>query len=128
MELTFSTASIELYRMGKIDLNGWKTTYPEDETLQGLDHPVIAVDSEGTSVGLFEISIDYFGSIMWIDSLWIDPKRRGEGHGSTILKYLIKTCEYNKVKLYAANNSSQFYLKNGFFNSVGNYYERIIHV
>lgn len=128
MELTFSTASTELYRMGKIDLNSWKAAYPEDETLRGLDHPVVAINGDGSSVGLFEVSVDYFSSIMWIDSLWVDPKRRGEGHGSAILDYLVKTCEYSKVKLFAVNNSSQFYLKNGFFNSVGNYYERIIHV
>jgi len=129
MDLTFSTASTALYEIGCLEVEKWKTAYPEDEALQSLDHPIVAFDSEANSVGLFEITIDYFGSVMWIDTLWVKPESRLDGVGSSILSYLTKTCKCSKVKLYAANNSSHFYRKNGFFNSVGNYYERrITHV
>jgi len=128
MELTFSTASTSLYEIGVFEIGCWKTSHPGDVVLQALDHPVVAFDSEANPVGLFEVTIDYFGSVMWIDSLWVRPENRLEGVGSSILNYLIKTCQCGKIKLYAANNPSKFYQKNGFFNSVGNYYERIIHV
>jgi len=123
MELIFSTASTELFKVGESSIERWRELYQDDEIVQGLDHPVVAFN--GTDpVGLFEVTIDYYESIMWLDLLWVAPDSRLSGVGSSILHYLTETCQYKKIKLYAANHSAPFYQKHGFKCSVGNYYER----
>lgn len=125
MDLIFSTANTDLFKIGCSVVDQWKRDFADDKIISVLDHPVVAFD--GTDqVGLFEVSLDYCSSIMWIDSLWIHPSKRREGFGSGIMNYLTDTCQYKLIKLYAANNSDPFYLKHGFTCSVGNYYERKI--
>jgi len=125
MELIFSTANTELFEIGEEAIEKWKQENPKDEILMALDHPVVAF-SGATPVGLFEVSVDYFASVMWLDSLWVDPDLRLRGHGTEMFKYIIKTCQYQTLKLYSANHSNSFYLRNGMKHSVGNYYEKSI--
>ena len=125
MDLIFSTANVDLFKIGNLAIDTWKKEFPTDEILSVLDHPVVAFDGD-QQVGLFEVSVDYCGSILWIDSLWVHPSKRNQSLGSGIMNYITETCQYNLIKLYAANNSDPFYLKHGFICSVGNYYDRKI--
>jgi GNAT superfamily N-acetyltransferase len=125
MDLIFSTATTDLFEYGEDTVRRWQTRYPNDFILNCLDHPTVAFEGH-TPVGLFEVSFDYFEDTMWLDALWVDPEHRLKGHGSSILDYLVGTCQYSRIKLFAANHSQPFYEQKGFVNSHGKYYERRI--
>jgi N-acetylglutamate synthase-like GNAT family acetyltransferase len=61
---------------------------------------------------------------MWIDALWVHPEHRHKGYGSAILDYLVDTCQYSRIKLFAANYSEQFYEQHNFERTLGRYYTR----
>ena len=125
MDLIFSTASSELFECGEEIVEKWQTDFPRDFILNCLDHPVVALD--GTEpVGLFEVSFDYLEGTMWIDALWVHPDHRLKGYGTAIMDYLVDTCQYQRIKLFAANQSQPFYEQRGFTNTHGKYYERRI--
>jgi GNAT superfamily N-acetyltransferase len=123
MDLIFSTATSDLFEYGEEVVCRWQTKYPRDFLLNCLDHPVVAFDGKDP-VGLFEVSIDYLEDIMWIDCLWVSPEFRLKGYGSSIMDYLVDTCQYSRIKLFAANHSEPFYEQKGFTNTYGKYYER----
>ena len=120
MDLIFSTATSDLFECGEEVVRKWKSTFPKDFILDCLDHPVVAFDNH-TPVGLFEVSFNYFEDTMWIDALWVDPEHRLKGYGSSILDYLVGTCQYSRIKLFAANHSHPFYHRSGFVKETGNY-------
>ena len=125
MDLTFSTSDTETFKSGEDAVAGWKSQYPKDFLLECLDHPVVAFDGNHP-VGLFECTIDYFEDVMWLDALWIHPDHRLKGYGTAILSYLVETCQYSRIKLFAANHSDPFYEAHGFSNTLGKYYEKEI--
>ena len=125
MDLIFSTATSDLFEYGEEVVKRWQIQFPRDFILNCLEHPVVAFDDK-EPVGLFEVSIDYYEGTMWIDALWVHPDHRLSGYGSAILDYIVATCQYSKVKLFAANHSQPFYEKHRFANSNGKYYERRI--
>ena len=123
MDLTFSSANTELFREGEWTVQKWQEMFPKDFILNCLEHPVIAFDGK-LPVGLFEVSHDYFENVCWLDALWVCPEKRHNGHGSKILAYLVDTCQYDRIKLFAANHSAPYYEKHGFKNTIGNYFEK----
>lgn len=125
MDLTFSTSDTETFLFGEEIVSNWKSLYRRDPILECLDHPVVAFDGE-LPVGLFEVSYDYFEDVMWLDSLWVHPEKRHQKYGTAILEYLVDTCQYSKIKLYAANHSGPFYAKNNFKATHGRYFQREI--
>lgn len=126
MDLNFSTACLDLYEDGCAVFKGWLEQFPKDPILQGVYDPVVAYDGH-TPVGLFEVTYDYFEEVKWVQTIWIHPEFRTRGFGSMVLGYLVETCNYPTIKLFAANHSAPFYEKHGFKNTHGSYYEREIH-
>lgn len=123
MDLIFSTATTDLFEYGEEVVKRWQSLFSKDFILSCLEHPVVAFDDH-TPVGLFEVSMDYLENTMWVDALWIDPDHRLKGYGSAIMDYLVDTCQYQRIKLFAANHSQPFYERKGFANTHGKYYER----
>lgn len=121
MDLNFSTANTELYEEGLRVFEQWRAEFPKDFLLESVFDPVIVLDG-GIPVGLFEVSYDYFEEIKWIQSLWIHPNHRLNGYGSATITHIVRTCNYPKIKLFAANHSAPFYEKHGFHNTFGSYY------
>lgn len=125
MDLIFSTATSETFGVGERTVDKWQAEFPKDFLLPTLDHPVVAFDGK-TPVGLFEVSHNYVEDTMWLDALWVHPEHRHKKYGSAILDYLVATCQYSRIKLFAANYSEPFYEQHNFKRVLGRYYEREI--
>jgi len=121
MDLTFSTADTDTFKFGESVVAKWQVQFRKDFILEVLEHPVVAFDGQ-RPVGLFEVTYDYFEDVMWLDALWVHPSDRHKGYGSAIVNYLLETCLYSKIKLFAANHSAPFYEKHGFNRTLGSYY------
>lgn len=125
MDLVFSSACSEMFEDGQTVVARWLQQFPKDNVLEGIYDPVVAYDNN-TPVGVFEVYYDYFEEIKWIQTLWVHPDHRHKGYGAAILDYLVETCNFKKLKLFAGNYSGPFYAKHGFENTLGSYYERIV--
>ena len=84
-----------------------------------LDHYEVwvAVDQDHEVVGFSQMAVDQTKHTAYLERLYVDPSRLGQGVGSSLLRKQMDRCQEEKVvrlELDATVTAKEFYLKQGF--------------